>query len=72
MDLNEVNSELRHRIMQNADFMVSRSNIGDNVVIRSVISNPGITTQSLDAFIEELLRIGHEIEVGLPGESSFQ
>lgn len=71
MDLNEVNSEVRLRIMQNADFMVSRSNIGDHVVIRSVISNPGITTHTLDAFVEELIRIGGDVESGMPRETTF-
>ena len=71
MDINEINSELRLRIMQNADFMVSRSNIGEDVVIRSVISNPGITTSTLDAFIDEVLRIGNDIEQGLPRETAY-
>jgi hypothetical protein len=57
--------------MQNADFMVSRSNIGEDVVIRSVISNPGITVSTLDAFIEEVLRIGNDIEQGLPRETPY-
>ena len=71
VDINETNSELRLRIMQNADFMVSRSNIGEDVVIRSVISNPGITTSTLDAFIDEVLRIGNDIEQGLPRETAY-
>jgi glutamate/tyrosine decarboxylase-like PLP-dependent enzyme len=71
MDLNEVNSEVRLRIMQNADFMVSRSNIGEHVIIRSVISNPGITTHTLDAFVEELIRIGGDVESGMPRETAF-
>jgi glutamate/tyrosine decarboxylase-like PLP-dependent enzyme len=69
IDLNELNSELRARLMRNADFMVSRSNIGEHVVLRSVISNPGITQGTLDAFVEEVLRIGNDIEKGMPRES---
>ena len=68
-DLNELNSELRARLMRNADFMVSRSNIGENVVLRSVISNPGITEGTLNAFVEEVVRIGNDIEKGMPRES---
>ena len=68
-DLNELNSELRARLMRNADFMVSRSNIGENVVLRSVISNPGITQGTLNAFVEEVVRIGSDIENGMPRES---
>ena len=68
IDLNEFNSELRARLMRNADFMVSRSNIGENVVLRSVISNPGITQGTIDAFVEEVLRIGNDIEQGMPRE----
>jgi glutamate/tyrosine decarboxylase-like PLP-dependent enzyme len=69
IDLNELNSELRLRLMQNADFMVSRSNIGDAVVLRSVISNPGITEQTLDEFLAEVVRVGTDVENGLPRES---
>lgn len=71
MDLNEVNSELRMRIMHNADFMVSRSNIGDAVVLRSVISNPGITKQTLDEFLGQVLQIGGDVENGLPRRTMF-
>ena len=71
IDLNELNSELRLRLMQNADFMVSRSNIGEAVVLRSVISNPGITEQTLDEFLAEVVRIGTDVENGLPRESMY-
>jgi len=60
-DLNALNAELRHRIIRRGEFMVSRSNIGDDVVIRSVISNPGVSESSLDAFLGEVVRIGDEI-----------
>ena len=38
--LNQLNSELRARLMKDGKFLVSRSNIGQNVVIRAVIAKP--------------------------------
>ena len=70
-DLNELNSEIRSRMMQNGNFMVSRSNVGDDVVFRSVITNPQITEQTLDNFLQEITRICHEVVRGMPSEHPF-
>ena len=70
-DLNELNTEIRSRLMQNGNFMVSRSNIGDDVVIRSVITNPKTSEQTLDDFLHELLRIGDEVVRGMPSEHPY-
>jgi glutamate/tyrosine decarboxylase-like PLP-dependent enzyme len=66
MDLNELNGELRNRLIQEGQFMVSRSNIGDDVILRPVISNQNVTTESLDRLVAAILRHGDEILRGLP------
>jgi len=70
-DLNKLNTEIRRRLMQNGNFMVSRSNIGDDVVIRSVITNPKTSEQTLDSFLQEILRIGDEVIRGVPSEHPY-
>ena len=70
-DLNELNSEIRRRMMQNGNFMVSRSNIGEDVIFRAVICNPKISTQTLDNLLEELSLIYSEVVRGLPSEHTF-
>lgn len=65
-DLNELNSEIRSRMMKNGNFMVSRSNIGDDVVFRAVICNPNTTEQTLDDLLQEISHICDEITRGLP------
>ena len=66
MDLNELNVELRKRLIQEGMFMVSRSNIGDDVILRPVISNQNVTIQSIERFVESVLRLGDDIVRGLP------
>ena len=66
--LNKLNSELRARLMKDGKFLVSRSNIGQNVVIRAVISNPGITEQIIDSLIEVILSHGKEILASIPAK----
>ena len=39
-DLNELNTEIRNRMMREGINLVSRSNIGEHVVIRAVVANP--------------------------------
>jgi len=57
--------------MQNGNFMVSRSNIGEDVIFRAVISNPKISTHTLDSLLEELTLLFSEVVRGLPSEHSF-
>ena len=65
-DLNELNSEIRSRMMQNGNYMVSRSNIGDDVIFRAVICNPKISEDSLNKLLEELTQIFNDVVRGLP------
>ena len=64
--LNELNVELRHRLLQDGRFMVSKSTIDGQIILRSVISNNQITEQSLDSYIERVVELGRDIERGLP------
>ena len=66
VDLNELNTEIRNRLIKEGSFMVSRSNIGENVVIRMVVVNQSVDRNTLDRFLERVLHHGEEILRGLP------
>ena len=66
IDHNDVNSQIRERLVKSGNFMVSKSNVNDDVILRPVIANPGVTTESLDKFIVEVVKIGDEIIRGVP------
>jgi len=57
---------IRNRLIQDGVFMVSRSNIGDDVVIRCVISNAGVSEASLQRFVGEVVQHGEDVVRGLP------
>ena len=65
-NLNQINTELRKRLIHDGRFMVSRSTIDGNIVLRSVIANRSISEASLDSFLECVVSIGKDIERGLP------
>ena len=65
-NLNDLNVTIRNRLIQSGMFMVSRSNIGDDVVIRCVISNAGVSEASLQRFVDEVVQIGDDVIRGLP------
>lgn len=65
-ELNQLNAELRHRLLQDGRFMVSRSTIDGNIILRSVIANNQITEQTLDSYIDRVVELGRDIERGLP------
>ena len=65
-NLNHINTELRKRLIHDGRFMVSRSTIDGNIVLRSVIANRNISEASLDSFLECVVSIGKDIERGLP------
>ena len=46
--------------------MSSSSEIGEDVILRPVISNPGVTEETLRAFIAETLQHGDDILRGIP------
>ncbi|MAR46323.1 MAG: glutamate decarboxylase [Euryarchaeota archaeon] len=65
-DINRINAELRQRIIQDGRFMVSRSTIDDQIILRSVIANRNVTEESLDSFLDCVISLGKDIERGLP------
>ncbi len=65
-DVNEVNAEIRQRLIHEGSFMVSRSNIGEEVVLRMVLVNQNVTRASLDRFLARVVHHGEEICRGLP------
>ena len=66
IDHNDVNNQIRERLVKSGNFMVSKSNVNEDVILRAVIANPGVTTESLDQFIVEVVKIGDEIIRGVP------
>jgi glutamate/tyrosine decarboxylase-like PLP-dependent enzyme len=66
IDHDDVNDQIRERLVKSGDFMVSKSNVNGHVILRSVVANPGVTRESLDRFILEVETIGDEIIRGVP------
>ena len=66
IDHNSVNSEIRDRMMRTGRYMVSRSNIGNDVVLRPVISNPEVSKETIDGLFHEIISIGDDVIKGLP------
>ena len=46
--------------------MISRSNIGDDVILRPVLSNENVTRESIDELLARILHHGEEIVRGIP------
>lgn len=65
-DLNRINADLRERLIRDGRFMVSRSTVNGNIILRSVIANRNITEASLDSFLDCVVSLGKDIERGLP------
>ena len=66
VDLNHLNTDLRNRLIQEGSFMVSRSNIGDDVVLRMIVANQNLDRDTLDRFLARVVHHGQEILRGLP------
>jgi glutamate/tyrosine decarboxylase-like PLP-dependent enzyme len=64
--LNELNTELLNRLLNDGRFMVSKSTVKGQIILRSVISNNQISEQSLDAYIQRVVELGREIERKIP------
>ena len=67
-DLNELNKEIRNRMMREGIHLVSRSNIGNDIIIRAVIANPLIDERVLRSLISSVERHGKEIINQIPSE----
>ena len=66
LDLNELNTEIRNRLMREGVHLVSRSNIGEDVVIRAVVANPLIDESVLESLVYAVERHGQEIIREIP------
>ncbi len=61
-DINLFNRKLRQKMVQSGNFMVSLANIGSKVVLRPVICNPAIDSESLTKFIGEIIDVASMID----------
>jgi hypothetical protein len=52
--------------MQDGKFMFSKANIGDDIILRVVISNPKVSEHTLDALVNEIITVGYEIINKIP------
>jgi len=66
LDSNQLNIELRKRLLDEGRFMISRSNIGEDVILRPVLSNENVTRESIDKLLARILHHGEEIIRGIP------
>lgn len=66
LDSNELNIELRKRLLDEGRFMISRSNIGEDVILRPVLSNENVTHDSIDELLARIVHHGEEIVRGIP------
>lgn len=65
-DLNELNAQIRDRLLKEGEILVSRSNIGTDVILRPVISNPSVTSEILDRLVEKVKNHASDIISGIP------
>ena len=65
-DLDNLNAKIREQIKINGNYMISRSTINDNVILRPIIANHSITRETIDGLIDEITTIGDELVSGIP------
>jgi len=65
-DLNKLNLQIRQQLTINGNYMVSRSVVDGKVILRVVIANQMVTTETIDGLVSEITRIGDEITKGIP------
>jgi len=53
-------------LVRTGGFIISQSNIGDDVILRPVIANPAVTTETIDGLVEEIASVGEDIVRGIP------
>ncbi len=69
LDHNSVNEQLRQRLVKSGNFMISQSKIGDDIILRPVIANPSVSTETLDKLVNEIVSIGNDIIRNIPFSS---
>ena len=57
------------RLVKSGNFMVSQSNIGDDIILRPVIANPSVSKETIDEFVDEITSIGNDIIRNIPFSS---
>jgi len=61
IDLNELNIELRDKLLKTGKFMIGRANIRDDVILRPVFCNQQTTRKTIDDLFDEIIKIGDEL-----------
>ena len=69
IDHNSVNKQLRERLVKSGNFMISQSNIGDDIILRPVIANPAVTRETIENLVDEITNIGNDIIRNIPFSS---
>jgi hypothetical protein len=46
--------------------MISQSKIKDKTILRPVIANPGVSEETIDDLVEQIVEIGDDIVRGIP------
>ncbi len=58
---NRITAGIRTKLLNDGNFIVTLSNVGDRVIMRPVIANPAVTNESLSTFLEEVVSIGDSL-----------
>lgn len=66
IDIDELNRQLRYRLVRSGKFMISQSKIKDQTILRPVIANPSVSKETIDELVEEISNIGSDIVRGIP------
>ncbi len=57
------NADLRAALLEEGRFMVSRADLDERVVLRSVIANPAVESSTLDDLVDAVLRLARTLPV---------
>ena len=60
VNLNELNIKIRNTLTDSGKFMISRSNIKDDVILRPVTCGPDITEELIDELLAEIVTLGEQ------------
>ena len=60
--LNVFNEKIRRKMMEDGRFMVSLAKVRDTTVLRPVICNPAVDSESLNRFVDEIIRVANSID----------
>ena len=63
-ELDDFNARLRRMILQRGRYMVSKSLVDGNVVLRPVIANDGVDSESLAGLLDECEQCANELLEG--------